>query len=157
MIVRRCIEAVMKHLSGEKTCIPDAPVCFVSGECEGILLETVLAQSADDCLLSCNQTSGCRWFSFQMEVKQCTLLESCNDLDTSCSACQSGERRCIDGTPTSTTTTSNTTTTTSTTTTTTTYSTTTTSTKTSSPAPKRKNFGQFFAIAPIPNSRLPNR
>ncbi len=93
----------LMYSTGEQSCTPPEAVCFVAGECEGILIETVASTSADQCLQLCNSTASCRWFTFQSEAAKCILFQSCDALDDSCSACVSGERRCIDSPVTTTT------------------------------------------------------
>ena len=92
-------------LSGQRDCIPDAPVCFVDGECEGVVDHVEVAPSAEACLDLCNSTFGCRWFTFYGDESECNLFESCPTLDElACYDCISGERRCADETTTTTTT-----------------------------------------------------
>jgi hypothetical protein len=90
-------------LSSQQECIPDDPVCWVGGECKGVVHHTEMAASAEECLHVCNSTVSCRWFTFNTEVSECLLFKSCSVLDESCEECISGERRCIEETSTTTT------------------------------------------------------
>jgi hypothetical protein len=83
-------------LSSQRECTPDEPVCFVEGECKGIVEGVTSASTTEECLQLCNSVSGCRWFTFDSEVSKCILLKTCPTIDESCKECISGERRCLE-------------------------------------------------------------
>jgi hypothetical protein len=80
--------------SGQVECLPTGPECDVVGFCNGHLVATDTAETADDCLLFCQATEGCAWFSYSPDTGNCVLTEDCLFVDDSCSACVSGERDC---------------------------------------------------------------
>jgi len=82
-------------LTTKRECIPDEPVCWIEGECEGIVDLIVPTSSADDCLQLCSSTFGCHWFTFYARALECVILKTCSTIDESCNECISGERRCI--------------------------------------------------------------
>lgn len=69
--------------------------CWVQGECNGIVDFIDEQPSAIDCLLLCNSTFGCRWFTYHLPSSECLLYLNCLTIDESCEDCISGERRCI--------------------------------------------------------------
>ena len=81
-------------LLGEQSCTPPEPVCFVEGECRGVLLASIPSTSGSACLQTCVSTEGCLWFTFHSGASQCSLFKSCTSLDETCSECISGESRC---------------------------------------------------------------
>ena len=81
---------------GEKSCTIPEPVCFVQGECQGVLLGTEASLSASACLQSCSSTEGCLWFTFNTGASRCLHFDSCTNLNESCTECISGQRRCIE-------------------------------------------------------------
>jgi hypothetical protein len=93
-------EACPDCLTSPKDCIPDDPVCFIEGQCQGIVDIIKTSTSAEECLQLCDSTFGCRWFTFFSTASECILLKSCSTVDESCEACLSGERRCVEVTST---------------------------------------------------------
>ncbi len=89
-------------LTSQRDCTPDDPVCFVEGECQGIVDSITAAATASECLQLCNSIFGCHWFTFNSGVSKCILLKSCSTIDPTCKECTSGERRCSEA-PTTTT------------------------------------------------------
>jgi hypothetical protein len=73
------------------------------GNCVGIDFLTKKTPTAQDCLMLCNSTLGCRWFTYYQSVSECILFRNCPTVDESCEDCVSGERRCIDETTSTTT------------------------------------------------------
>jgi hypothetical protein len=90
-------------LTSRRDCSPDDPVCFVKGECQGMVNNITAAGTASECLQLCNSIFGCHWFTFNPEVSKCILLKSCSTIDPSCKECTSGERRCLETSTTKTT------------------------------------------------------
>ena len=90
-------------ITSQSACVPGPPVCWLQGECSGIVEHTEPALTSGDCLQICNSTIGCRWWTFDSTVNECVLFKSCPKVDESCRDCVSGERRCIDDVTTTTT------------------------------------------------------
>ena len=86
-----CIDCV----TAEKDCVPDEPICWIDGACEGTAFSTVSIPSAKECYQACNSAPECRWFTFHGATSECDLFVICPTIDTSCEECISGERRCI--------------------------------------------------------------
>ena len=85
-------------LTSQRECVPEDPVCFVEGECQGIVDIIKTSASAEECLQLCDSTFGCRWFTFYSTGSECILFKSCSTIDATCEACVSGERRCAEAT-----------------------------------------------------------
>jgi hypothetical protein len=91
-------EACPDCLTSQRDCIPEDPVCFIKGECQGVIDKIKSTASAEECLQLCNSTFGCRWFTFYATTTECIILRSCSTIDETCEACVSGERRCAEAT-----------------------------------------------------------
>jgi hypothetical protein len=83
-------------ISAEKECTTDEPVCWVVGECKGLLHHGEQLSSPVECLELCNATLRCRWFSFNVDASRCSLFITCPSINEECFSCTSGERRCIE-------------------------------------------------------------
>ena len=82
-------------LGGPAGCEPPAPQCWVQGQCQGNLLQTIPAATQEECLDQCKATQGCKWFTFGDDPAPfCLLFHDCPILDETCSSCISGEGRC---------------------------------------------------------------
>ena len=70
--------------------------CFVPGECNhNTLVDASIEQNEDICLVLCQATPGCTWFTFDLESSVCELFETCTNRTTEyCPQCISGEARC---------------------------------------------------------------
>ena len=77
-------------LTSQQDCIPDDPICRVVGECEGVLNHTEVASSPEGCLKLCNSTTSCRWSTFNSDVSECLIFQTCPTIDESCLSCTSG-------------------------------------------------------------------
>ncbi len=71
-------------------------MCWVQGECKGIVDFFEEQATTNDCLQLCNSTLGCRWFTFYSPSSNCLLYQTCLSINESCGDCISGERRCIE-------------------------------------------------------------
>ena len=85
-------------LTGQAECTPDAPACWIQGECQGVVEDIENTSSAEECLLLCASSLGCRWFTFFNTTLKCILFKTCPTIDESSTICTSGERRCIEST-----------------------------------------------------------
>jgi hypothetical protein len=84
-------------LSGNADCTPAPAQCWIQGQCDGNMIHIEKASSPEVCLGKCQETKGCRWFTFMRNhnvEEPCVLLRDCYQLDPSCDTCTSGERRC---------------------------------------------------------------
>ncbi len=70
--------------------------CWVQGSCQGILVDDTASDSGNDCLEICQDTENCSWFTYDSVEGDCILLEDCQQLDTTCVTCSSGQRSCSD-------------------------------------------------------------
>ena len=94
--VNQCPEC----LSGQSGCVPTEASCWVGGECKGKEIDIVPAQTKEDCLAECQNTFGCKWFTFRSYKSPqpvCFLFSDCPAIDETCETCISGERRCEEG------------------------------------------------------------
>ncbi len=66
----------------------------MQGNCQGILIDDVIAENGNNCLEVCQETDNCLWFSYNSLDTACYLLEDCQQLDTSCDTCISGQSVC---------------------------------------------------------------
>ena len=54
------------------------------------------AETETACLESCQQTSGCEWFTFDVGSKKCVLTRDCDFVDETCGdGCVHGLRSCL--------------------------------------------------------------
>ena len=64
--------------------LPENEECFVEGQCQGNLMETLLVSEKEECLKSCKKNDNCQGFTFYKEVKRdnsslCTLWSTCEE------------------------------------------------------------------------------
>jgi hypothetical protein len=86
-------------ISGRNNCIE--PECYkIQGECNGVIAaeSNSVTNTIEYCIKLCKTTPTCKWFTFNKELSQCSLFESCLHLDSSCKTCISGESSCGDTT-----------------------------------------------------------
>ncbi len=71
-------------------------ICEASGQClNSILLAGELRKNATECLKSCKEYNGCKWYSYQPQVELCELFANCNEIsETDCPDCVTGEVDC---------------------------------------------------------------
>jgi hypothetical protein len=102
---RRCIDSrsstteiasTTTEITSQQDSIRDEPICFIVGDCLGLVVDVNYSPSAEDCLERCNSTDLCQWFTFDSQFPVCTLFQNSVLIDPSCETCVSGERRCID-------------------------------------------------------------
>ena len=53
--------------------------------------------SQEICLEICQETEGCKWFTYASSYYGCQLMADCETLDESCKECLSGEVTCDQG------------------------------------------------------------
>ena len=58
------------------------------------MLDISSTSSKEECLKNCKDNSKCNWFTYIPKINACELFYNCTSLDTSCTACLSGERNC---------------------------------------------------------------
>ncbi len=68
--------------------------CWVPGICQDILIDNTASDSDNDCLGLCQETDNCLWFTYDSEDGDCMLFQDCQQLDTTCETCVSGQREC---------------------------------------------------------------
>ena len=98
-------------ISGRRDCVPQQPICWAAGECQGNELYFVTSPTKEDCLEECKNTFNCTWFTYRSSESHesiCHLFTDCPTIDETCETCISGERRCEAGEQTTTSTTSTT-------------------------------------------------
>lgn len=83
-------------------------VCGDPQCCDGKILETHLADDANQCLEKCQDLSTCMWFTFRTTTYECLLQESCDSPFAGPGTCIRGERSCESIEPETTTTTTTT-------------------------------------------------
>ena len=63
-------------ISGDKSC--DEQECFLNGRCDGDLVDFVEGVSTPaDCLAACQDTSGCGYWSHNLNDTTCILTSNC--------------------------------------------------------------------------------
>ena len=50
--------------------------------------------SEEECMVICQRSKLCNWFTYSGEIKACVLMLDCPNLEEGCSSCISGESRC---------------------------------------------------------------
>ncbi len=76
-----------------KQLISDLP-CWVTGLCEGIVVDVTISEDGNSCMDLCIQNDDCLWFTYDSSDNACLLLEDCQQLDSTCDSCLSGHRLC---------------------------------------------------------------
>ncbi len=66
--------------------------CWVPGRCQGIYLDEASTDNSNSCLDLCQANEECQWFTY--DDGSCLLLGDCQQVDTSCPHCISGQRQC---------------------------------------------------------------
>ncbi len=56
--------------------------CWVSGRCDGTLLQESSVDASRECLQACKEEEGCEWFTYDFEDGACLLYTDCLLLDT---------------------------------------------------------------------------
>ena len=82
-------------IAGDSTCAIKGPTCFVTGRCDGTLVEFQgQIFSPEECLSECQQTPNCTWWTFDSDDGFCFMNSNCVKLDETCESCTSGEVSC---------------------------------------------------------------
>jgi len=81
-------------MSGQDTC----PACNVGGECEGINFHLEPDVEEQQCLVLCEDSELCYYYSYSKEDRYCLLFTSCPSLTlTPCPSCVTGQPGCTLG------------------------------------------------------------
>jgi hypothetical protein len=68
------------------------------GKCIGTLVQfEENVANKETCLKTCQETEGCKWFTYAQSYSGCLLMADCGTLDESCTDCTSGEVKCEEG------------------------------------------------------------
>ena len=81
-------------ISGEVGC--SSFQCDLQGQCVGSLvgIETGVGVSRDCAALCRDAGPGCRWWSFDAKTEICGLYSDCEEINSSCGTCTTGEADC---------------------------------------------------------------
>ena len=67
---------------------------FLVGRCLGPNIGIYVSEDADECLLQCQSSSSCQWFTFNPADNVCSLTTECDWNDETCPDCVYGSRYC---------------------------------------------------------------
>ena len=70
--------------------------CDLPGFCDGVFINATLTEDKAACIAFCRMTSGCNWYSLDMNTKVCTALKDCPVLDESKTNTTTGNKECSD-------------------------------------------------------------
>lgn len=87
-------------ISGESGCSSGGQgECGIEGECVGTLIGIEAAADTRDCASDCWHTNGCNFWTYNVATSICQFYFDCDEIDTSCTTCISGEVDCGSGKP----------------------------------------------------------
>ena len=66
------------------------------GRCLGSYIGHEEASNSNECLAKCQANGSCKWFTYDVENRDCTFLEDCLFTDNTCAGCVHGQRECGD-------------------------------------------------------------
>ena len=83
------------------SCLSGVPGCdallscnqqgFCNGHIDGLPIPVA---DENECLNTCKVDANCKWYVYNSESGDCTLLRDCTFLDSTCTTCSSGQKEC---------------------------------------------------------------